>query len=158
MNAVIRTMQRTDIDRVHEIECQCFRTPWSKLSLLGELRNKMARYLVAEVDGVVVGYGGMWVVCDEAHVTNIAVVAEHRRNGIARSLMLQLMLHALKRGAQSMTLEVRETNLAAQTLYRQLGFTQNGYRPRYYADTGEGAQLLWNEYIAKTVASGGELC
>lgn len=158
MNVVIRGMQKADISRVHEIECACFRTPWSRLSLLGELKNDVAVYLVAEVDGRIAGYGGMWVVCGEAHVTNIAVMAEYRRNGIARMLLLWLMERAMQRGATCMTLEVRENNLPAQTLYGQLGFVQNGFRPRYYSDTGEGAKLLWNLDLAKTVASGGKMC
>ena len=158
MNVVFREMRKADVGRVHEMECACFRTPWSKLSLMGELRNDIAVYLVAECNGIVAGYGGMWVLYDEAHVTNIAVMPDFRRNGIARALMLQLMEHAIARGATSMTLEVRESNLPAQTLYAQLGFVQNGFRPRYYTDTGEGAKLLWNTDIAKTVASHNKMC
>ena len=158
MNVVFREMRKADVGRVHEIECACFRTPWSKLSLIGELRNDIAVYLVAECNGIVAGYGGMWVLYDEAHVTNIAVMPDFRRNGIARALMLQLMEHAIARGATSMTLEVRESTLPAQTLYTQLGFVQNGFRPRYYTDTGEGAKLLWNTDIAKTVASHNKMC
>ena len=158
MSVVFREMRKADIGRVHEIECACFRTPWSKLSLMGELRNDIAVYLVAECGGIIVGYGGMWVLYDEAHVTNIAVMAPYRRAGIARSLMLHLMERAIARGAASMTLEVRESNLPAQTLYGQLNFVQNGFRPRYYTDTGEGAKLLWNMDIAKTVASHNKMC
>lgn len=158
MNAVIRNMMKADVSRVHEIECACFRTPWSKLSLLSELRNDVAVYLVAEIDGRVIGYGGTWIVCDEAHVTNIAVMAEHRRKGIAKDLLLELMRRAICRGAGCMTLEVRETNAAAQALYALMGFEQNGFRPHYYTDTGEGAKLLWNHDIAKTVASSDGLC
>ena len=76
MNVVFREMRKADVGRVHEIECACFRTPWSKLSLMGELRNDIAVYLVAECNGIVAGYGGMWVLYDEAHVTNIAVMPE----------------------------------------------------------------------------------
>jgi len=159
MSVRIRNMMKSDVGRVHEIECACFRTPWSKLSLLGELKNHVAVYLVAQNEvNTIVGYGGMWVVYDEAHVTNIAVSAESRRQGIAKSLMLELMERALQRGADKMTLEVRETNVAAQTLYTQLGFVKNGFRPRYYSDTGEGAHLMWNDDIAKTVASFVNLC
>ncbi len=104
------------------------------------------------------GYGGMWVVLDEAHVTNIAVMEQARRQGFARALLLGLMERALERGATRMTLEVRERNLPAQALYAGLGFYQNGFRPRYYPDTGEGAQLLWNDDIEKTVASSREMC
>lgn len=158
MTPQIRPMRRADIQRVYEIECACFRTPWSRLSLLSELRNRAAVYLVAEAEGRVMGYGGMWVVLDEAHVTNIAVMEQARRQGFARALLLGLMERALERGATRMTLEVRERNLPAQALYAGLGFYQNGFRPRYYPDTGEGAQLLWNDDIEKTVASSREIC
>jgi ribosomal-protein-alanine N-acetyltransferase len=144
-------MERRDVDRVHEIECTCFRSPWSRLALLGELRNDVAHYLVLECDGVICGYGGMWVIFEEAHVTNVAIMPEYRNQGLGRLLMLAMMEHALVRGAEKMTLEVRESNLVAQRLYASLGFEQDGFRPRYYSDTGEGAKLLWNNDIKETI-------
>ncbi len=148
---VIRPMQRQDVNRVHEIECTCFRSPWSKLALLGELRNDVAHYLVMEADGVICGYGGMWVLFEEAHVTNVAILPEFRQKGRGRRLMLAMMQRAVKYGAEKMTLEVRESNLVAQHLYETLGFEQNGFRPRYYSDTDEGAKLLWNNNILETI-------
>ena len=74
----VRPMTKRDVARVYEIEVQSFRSPWSKLSLLGELHNNVAHYLVAEEEGRVVGYGGMWVLFDEAHVTNVAIAPEKR--------------------------------------------------------------------------------
>jgi len=148
---IIRPMERQDVSRVHEIECTCFRSPWSKLALLGELRNDVAHYLVMEVDGVIVGYGGMWLLFEEAHVTNVAIMPDYRQKGRGRRLMLAMMQHADKRGAEKMTLEVREGNTVAQHLYQRLGFEQNGFRPGYYSDTGEGALLLWNNNIKQTI-------
>lgn len=80
-----RPMTEEDIPRVIEIENQCFSQPWSAEAMLRELREnaKMARYMVACADGRVVGYGGYWQIFDEAHITNIAVDGEHRRQGIA---------------------------------------------------------------------------
>ena len=153
----IRRMQKRDISSVYEIECICFRSPWSKLSLLSELRNDVACYLVLTVDDRIVGYGGMWTLYDEAHVTNIAVLPEYRRRGFAKKMLLSLMAWAIQRGAEKMTLEVRETNAGAQQLYAGLGFLQQGRRPRYYDDTGEAALLLWNENIKATVASCGKM-
>ena len=147
----IRPMERADINRVHEIECTCFRSPWSKLALAGELRNDVAHYLVMEADGVICGYGGMWVLFEEAHVTNVAVMPDYRGQGRGRRLMLAMMRHAVKRGAEKMTLEVREGNTVAQRLYATLGFKQNGFRKGYYSDTGEGALILWNEDIQQTI-------
>jgi len=148
---IIRPMTRQDVPRVHEIECTCFRSPWSKLALLGELKNDVAYYLVMEVDGVICGYGGMWLLFEEAHVTNVAIMPEYRQKGRGRMLMLTMMAHAIKRGAEKMTLEVREGNAVAQQLYATLDFEQNGFRPRYYSDTGEGALLLWNNDIRQTI-------
>jgi ribosomal-protein-alanine N-acetyltransferase len=148
---MIRPMERRDVARVHEIECACFRSPWSKLALLGELRNDVALYLVMEVNGAICGYGGMWVLFEEAHVTNVAIMPEYRGQGRGRRLMRAMMRHAIKRGAEKMTLEVRESNEIAQRLYASLDFEQNGFRPRYYSDTGEGAKLLWNNNIKETL-------
>lgn len=150
-NERIRAMTRHDVSRVHEIECASFRSPWSKGALLGELRNDVAHYLVYEVDGALCGYAGMWVLFEEAHMTNVAILESYRRQGRAKKLMLAMMRLAAQLGAQKMTLEVREGNLVARHLYETLDFTQNGRRPRYYSDTGEDALLLWNENIQNTI-------
>ncbi len=147
---IIRPMWEEDVLRVSELEKQCFITPWSYKSLLGELSNDVAHYVVAVDEGVVCGYAGMWVMLDEAHMTNIAVEQSHRQQGIARRLILCLMRTALKKGAERMTLEVRENNHSAQRLYASLGFAFAGVRKRYYTDTGENALILWNDCIIET--------
>ena len=149
---VMRPMTKRDVSRVHEIEVQSFRTPWSKLSLLGELRNDLARYYVAEEADRVIGYAGMWVLFDEAHITNVAIAPEARGRHLGRYLLYGMMEAAHARGADRMTLEVRETNTVAQNLYYSFDFTKQGYRRRYYEDTGEGALLLWNNDLGATVA------
>ena len=148
---ILRPMTRVDVSRVYEIECACFRSPWSKNALAGELRNSVANYLVLEKDGLIVGYAGMWVLFDEAHITNVAVMADHRKQGYGELIMRGMMDLALDKGATQMTLEVREHNVVAQRLYARLDFVQNGFRPRYYDDTGEGALLLWNRNIEETL-------
>ena len=155
MSELIRPMQRSDVPRVHEIECACFRSPWSKMALMGELRNDAAHYHVLEIDGTIVGYAGMWVLFDEAHITNIAVLSEYRNHGCAERIMRSMMQSALLLGAKMMTLEVREHNETAKRLYQRLDFAQNGYRPRYYQDSGEGALILWNMDIQKTLEGNG---
>lgn len=150
--SVIRKMQKKDIERVFEIEKLCFRSPWSKQSLAGELKNNLAHYLVTELDdGPIIAYGGMWILFDEAHITNIAVHPEHRGNGFSKKLMLALMQEALLFDAGQMTLEVRENNHIAQNLYTSLSFQVQGRRKRYYSDTGEDALLMWNRAIKQTV-------
>ncbi len=148
---LVRPMTKRDVSRVHEIEVQSFRTPWSKLSLLGELHNDLAHYYVAEEAGRVIGYGGMWLLFDEAHVTNVAVAPEKRGEHLGRYLLYGMMKAAHERGADRMTLEVRETNTVAQNLYYSFDFEKQGYRRRYYDDTGEGALLLWNEDLSATL-------
>lgn len=141
-----RNMQRRDIARVHEIEKLSFTTPWSYASLLGELKNSAALYIVGHVDSLLCAYAGMWVLFDEAHITNVAVAPQMRGQGIGRAIMLEMMRAAYNtRGAAYMTLEVREKNHVAQNLYHSLGFKKEGVRPKYYTDTGEDGYILWTK-------------
>lgn len=151
---IYREMTLPDVEQVYQIELSCFTQPWSIESLIGELtrNNDVAYYVVAECDGRIVGYAGVWIMFDEAHMTNIAVVPEYRRQGIARNIILNMMNEALRRGATQMTLEVREFNYKAQNLYASLDFTKAGVRKRYYSDTGENAFILWNKAIDQTVS------
>lgn len=151
-SVIFRPMQKGDLDRVAELERICFRSPWSKNALAGELKNSIAHYLVGECEGKVIAYAGMWVLFDEAHVTNVAVDPDYRRAGIGRRLMLCMMRSARLYGASLMTLEVREGNHEAQALYAGLDFVNEGRRKGYYTDTGEDAFILWNHDIALTLS------
>lgn len=149
---IVRKMQKKDIERVYEIERVCFRSPWSKASLQGELKNNLAHYLVLEnEDGIIMAYGGMWILFDEAHITNIAVFPDYRGRGLSKLLMLHLMKEASAHDATQMTLEVREHNMVAQHLYLSLDFAEQGRRKRYYTDSGEDALLMWNRTIEQTI-------
>lgn len=152
MNDIVRPMQAMDIDRVYELERLCFRTPWSRESLAGELKNSIAHYLVLERDKRVIGYAGMWVIYDEAHITNVAVDPQFRRQGLAKRIMLCMMRTARLFDAAQMTLEVRENNFGAQALYAQLDFERAGVRKGYYTDTGEAAYIMWNRDIGLTLS------
>jgi ribosomal-protein-alanine N-acetyltransferase len=110
--------------------------------------NHFARYMVMEYDGDVIGYGGMWTIMDEAHVTNIAVRAGYRGQGLGEKLMTELQRTAVFFGAARMTLEVRVSNEIAQRLYRKLGFEPAGIRPGYYSDNQEDALIMWAELSA----------
>ncbi len=149
--SIIRAMEKKDIEAVYRIEVQSFRTPWSKQSLTGELHNRVAHYLVMEQDDAIIGYCGMWVLFDEAHITNIAIDPQFRGKGFGKQLLYAAMQTAYDFDACKMTLEVRETNAVAQAMYAKFDFTQQGYRKRYYEDTGEGALLLWNNDLQKTL-------
>ena len=148
----VRPMLRRDVRRVHEIEVQSFPTPWSLASLMGETHNRLAHYYVVEVDGRIEGYGGMWVLFEEAHITNIAIAPNSRGRHLGKYLLYAMMDRAHFYGADKMTLEVRETNEVAQNLYYSMDFQKEGFRRRYYEDTGEGAYLLWNQDIFATLA------
>ena len=116
---------------VHEIERLSFRTPWPAYAFEQELQgNRLARYLVARAGERVVGFAGIWLMVDEAHVTTFSVHPDWRRQGIGRQLLLNLAELSVAIGARRMTLEVRASNLAAQALYRAFGFEVAGRRPR----------------------------
>ena len=148
----IRPIESNDIDRVMELEKICFSTPWSREAFQIEVeQNRFASYFVVESRGHIVGYGGMWHIIGEVHITNIAIHPDFRRKGIGRELMLFLMESALSHGAKKMTLEVRKSNIGAKSLYRGLDFIEKGIRKGYYGDTGEDAIIMWNEDIEYTV-------
>ncbi|WP_042170775.1 ribosomal protein S18-alanine N-acetyltransferase [Paenibacillus gorillae] len=148
MNAKVlfRPMALEDIERIVAIEEEAFATPWTAEAFRNELLNNMfARYVVMESDDRIIGYGGMWIIIDEAHVTNIAIEADRRGKGLGERLMDQLQRRAVYYGATKMTLEVRASNIIAQSLYGKLGFEPSGIRPAYYSDNQEDAIIMWAE-------------
>ena len=147
----VRAMRKADVKAVYEIEVLSFRTPWSFRSLMGELKNDVAHYTVLEKDGEIIGYCGMWVLFEEAHITNIAIHPAFRGSGYGKLLLHASMRVAASFGAEMMTLEVRETNSVAQKMYDEMDFLQQGRRKRYYTDTGEDALLLWNRNMLETI-------
>ncbi|HMM19991.1 MAG TPA: ribosomal protein S18-alanine N-acetyltransferase [Selenomonadales bacterium] len=145
----VRPMGPADIDAVLAVEEASFLTPWSRAAFEAEMGdNELARYLVMEADGAVVGYAGMWMILDEAHVTNIAIAPAFRGKGLGTVLVTALIDFAVRLGATCMTLEVRVSNLDAQRLYRRLGFEPRGLRPGYYSDSGEDALIMWRDDLA----------
>lgn len=144
MRMEIREMELGDIDRILEIESECFSTPWSRRSFEMEIKeNLLAKYIVAEYDGKVVGYAGIWMIIDEGHITNIAVSKDFRGLGIGKFLMIALVDYCKKSKIRNMTLEVRESNKIAQNLYKKMGFEDCGIRPDYYTDNHENAVIMW---------------
>ncbi len=142
----IRKMAKLDLDAVMDIEHRCFSVPWTREALVLEIdKNRFARYLAAELDGEVIGYGGMWLIMDEAHITNIAVHPDHRGNRYGNSIVEALIATAQKEGILRMTLEVRRSNEVAQNLYKKYGFVFCGIRPGYYQDNQEDAIIMWRE-------------
>lgn len=143
---VFRSMTLSDVGTIVEIERESFTAPWSEDAFRNELMNNMfAKYMVMEQDGRILGYGGMWMIVDEAHVTNIAIREAYRGQGLGKRLLQELMRTAQWLGAVRMTLEVRVTNEIAKSLYERMGFVASGIRPNYYSDNMEDALIMWAE-------------
>lgn len=138
-----REMEIADIDGVVMVENQSFTSPWSRQSFYDELKNQLAHYLLAVMEDTVIGYVGMWLIIDEAHITNVAVLPRYRKLGIGKCIMQKALDIAKARGAVSMTLEVRPSNTPAMALYKKLGFEHAGVRKNYYEDTQEDAIIMW---------------
>ncbi len=139
-----RLMTVDDIDQVYEIEKLSFTLPWTKESFYHEMENNdYAYYVIAETEDGIVGYCGMWLILDECHVTNIAILPEERGKKYGERLMEEAIKVAKSKGAELMTLEARVSNRAAQNLYRKLGFQNGGIRKRYYTDNLEDAIVMW---------------
>ena len=139
----IEPMQLADLPSIHAIELASFSAPWPANAYRSELEsNRLASYLVARVDDDVVGYGGMWLMVDEAHITTFAIHPAWRRQRIGERLLLEFVDVSIARHAREMTLEVRLSNLPARRLYEKFGFRPVGVRPRYYSDDGEDALIM----------------
>jgi ribosomal-protein-alanine N-acetyltransferase len=135
-----------DLDAVHAIEQEAFSTPWPPHAYRQELENnRLAHYVVARWGDEIVGFAGMWLLVDEAHVTTFATRRTWRRQGIGERLLLALLDLARARGAHEATLEVRPSNSAARRLYEKCGFRNAGVRRRYYSDNNEDALIMTTE-------------
>ncbi len=166
----VRPMKPGDIRQVMEIERQSFPSMWSRTIYERELKNKLARYLVAcqplddsahvppetGIVGLVrrilrrkpltreriLGLAGLWCMMGEGHIVTIAVRHEHRRQGIGELLLVAILETALEAGQDGVTLEYRISNQEARALYEKYGFSQVGVRSRYYSDNQEDAVLM----------------
>lgn len=141
---IVREMTIDDVDRVAEIENVTFSQPWSKKSFYTEINeNNIAKYFVAVKENKIVGYGGFWHIINELHITNIAVDIDYRGLGIGQKLVCKVLDFANDYElVDSVSLEVRRSNFAAQNLYRKYGFSVIGVRERYYEDNREDAYIM----------------
>ncbi len=159
MNVHMRPMRPEDIDQVAAIDARCFRPPWPKHSWRDELGMRNHSHLVVLCDGLlrrpagwrrhlrlprsrspderVVGYGGMWLIAGEAHVSTLATHPDHRGLGYGELLLAALVRRALARQATSVVLEVRESNRVARNLYHKFGFRLFGMKAGYYREGNE---------------------
>ncbi len=139
----VERMTLADIAAVHAIESASFTTPWPSYAFRQEIEtNRLARYIVAREDERVVGYAGIWLMVDEAHITTFAVSPDRRRRGIGEALLIALLRMSGEVGAAVATLEVRISNTPARKLYEKYGFRPAGIRVRYYTDNHEDALIM----------------
>ena len=136
-------MVAEDIPGVVDIEATAFYDAWNAGMLLNELDNELTTYVVMEQEGRLVGYAGFWLVAGEAQVTRVAVAEAERGQGLGTRLTAAMVNKAWELGAEAVTLEVRESNLAAQKAYLTCGFASEGIRPNYYEDNHENAVIMW---------------
>ena len=138
----IERMTEAHLDAVAELERECFVHPWSRESLKETLRSGDSLFYIAELDGRVIGYIGMSFVLDEGYIYNVAVEKSSRKKGAGSALIQTLVNYGKKNGFAFLTLEVRESNTAARSLYSSFGFIKVGERKNYYSDPVENAVLM----------------
>ncbi|CAK7051870.1 ribosomal protein S18-alanine N-acetyltransferase [Phascolarctobacterium sp.] len=139
----IRALTAADLAAVGKIDEQSFFDVWSQSMWLDELNNSLTTYLVLEENDKVLGYAGFWLVAGEAQVTRVAIEQGERERGLGTRLTAALINKAWELGAVAVTLEVRESNTAAQKVYLTCGFASEGIRPNYYEDNHENAVIMW---------------
>ena len=138
IDILIENMKLQHLDGVVNIENICFAHPWSKADLERQLNLDTSHFAVATLDGNVVGYMGLQIFCGEGYVTNVAVLPEYRRQGIAKMLIEKQLQNEMS----FITLEVRESNLPAIKLYESCGFENVGIRPKLYSNPTENAIIM----------------
>jgi ribosomal-protein-alanine N-acetyltransferase len=178
---VIEPMQLRDVAEVMEVEQLSFPSPWSARAYSYELQeNNLSHYFIARQqrplakkgpgfwnglrrslgmaaspEGSILGYGGFWLMAGEAHISTIAVRPEWRRRGIGELLVVAMLERAVELGGNVATLEVRVSNVAAQSLYKKYGFAKVGRRPRYYSDRGEDALIMTTKRLTSAAFQSG---
>jgi ribosomal-protein-alanine N-acetyltransferase len=136
-----------DIDDILRIESISFTNPWTREMYLSELEHRDVSffYIARDAVGEAIGFCSCWLILDEIHINNLAVLPEHRRGGVASSLLEQVLAEGAARGAHRATLEVRRSNDPALKLYEKFGFRVTAVRRGYYTRPDEDALVLWRE-------------
>ncbi|HAV43482.1 TPA: ribosomal-protein-alanine N-acetyltransferase [bacterium] len=145
---IIRPLKKGDIKEVAAIEEASFSDPWQDSTFYNELyHGDISKFLIAQMDKRVVGYIGMWFIGDEAHIVNIAVHPNYRRQGIGTKLVMALFDEIRKKGIERITLEVRASNIIAQQFYKKFDFQEIAIQEKYYRDTHEDALIMWKDRL-----------
>lgn len=140
-------VEREDLDGVLHVEAESFTNPWTREMYAWELQNRSVChiYVVRTPDCRVAGFCAFWLVFDEIHINNVAVLPRYRGRGMGTALMRHVLDEARKLGARRATLEVRASNQAAVRLYERLGFAVAATRRNYYSNPVEDALILWRD-------------
>lgn len=144
----IRKMVEKDIAQVMEIDQHTFSSPWTEDIFTYEIKeNNYGHYFVVETNDSIIGYVGIWIVHEDAQITNIAILKKYRGYKIGEKLFGYAMQYAHKLGAERLSLEVRVSNSVAQNMYRKFGLVPGGIRKKYYTDDNEDALVMWVSLI-----------
>lgn len=150
LSVKIKRMTPEDVEQVMLIEEVSYpKHHWSKDAFYNELANKLAHYycVIESKTNTIIGYIGFWQIFEEAHITTLAIHPDYRNKQIAHILLITLFDDCYKEMIKYVTLEVRESNIAAIALYEKFGFTSIGQRKNYYQDNGENALIMFTENI-----------
>jgi ribosomal-protein-alanine N-acetyltransferase len=136
-----------DLDGVLAVEAESFTNPWTREMYAWELQNRSVChiYVVRTAEHAVAGFCAFWLVFDEIHINNVAILPHLRGLGIGTSLMRHVLAEARRLGAKRATLEVRASNDSARRLYARLGFYVAATRRNYYTNPVEDALILWRD-------------
>ena len=140
---ICRLMESTDTEAAAALEAENFSEPWSANAFMEEIQKESSIYMVAYDEETLVGICGLVTSFDEGEVLNVSVRKEYRQQGIALQLLQSLLEEGRQKGIRHFTLEVREGNVAARTLYEKLGFVCEGIRPSFYRNPTENAAIYW---------------
>lgn len=141
-------LEEAHIAVILDIERRVNTAPWSEKSFRNELTHPHGYFLTVIEGGQVIGYGGFWMVVDEAHITTVAISPDYQRRGFGKKLMVELLNKAKDLGMACSTLEVRAGNEGAIKLYEDLGYTVAARRKAYYPDNKEDAMVMWLHGLA----------
>jgi len=139
---IIRKAGPEDCDSILKLENECFAIPWSRNSIISDLENNTSAHYFLAVDGEVAGYIGMWLVFEDAQITNLAVTENARGKGIGLSLIKYLCEQTKIMGGKNITLEVSDKNISAMSLYGKAGFIPVSKREKYYSYNDSDAIIM----------------
>ncbi|MCM2677015.1 ribosomal protein S18-alanine N-acetyltransferase [Alkalicoccobacillus plakortidis] len=146
-NDSIRLMTIQDVEQVMEVETDAFASPWTKEIFENELKvNHYANYIVYELEDKIIGYCGFWLIAGDAQITNIAIHSSHRGEKRGEELLEAAITLIKGMDGKRVSLEVRESNVVAQGLYRKFGMEKGGIRKNYYQDNAEDAWVMWVDF------------